>query len=254
MDATNAGKIAQKVSCILTAFPPGHDTMTQVVIADVADVSGPDLSVERSILGPEVDLVYRNDAMGDAELAAVCRDADVVVTDLAALNGNVIGQLRRCKLISVAGTGYSNVDLQAAEAAGVSVCAITEYCTDEATDHVMLLMLALCRKLAHYQKQVQEKKSWHFDSSLNCNMSSENKNLIDAAAFARMERLPIFINCARGELVDEAALIDALDTGQVSAAGLDVLSGEPPDLASSPLVGRDNVILTPQLRSIRRPH
>ena len=83
--------------------------------------------------------------------------------------------------------------------------------------------------------------------SLNCSMSTENEKLINAAAFARMSRRPIFINCARSELVDEAALIDALDSGKVAGAGIDVLSGEPPDLASWALAGRDNVIITPHI-------
>jgi D-3-phosphoglycerate dehydrogenase len=48
-------------------------------------------------------------------------------------------------------------------------------------------------------------------------------------------------------LIDEAALVKALDSGLISAAGLDVLSDEYPDLSSSPLTGRNNVILTPHV-------
>jgi phosphoglycerate dehydrogenase-like enzyme len=62
-----------------------------------------------------------------------------------------------------------------------------------------------------------------------------------------MRRSPILINCARGALIDEAALVSALDTGQVSAAGLDVLAEESPDLRASKLSGRANVILTPHV-------
>ena len=53
------------------------------------------------------------------------------------------------------------------------------------------------------------------------------------------------INCARGELVEEAALVDALKSGQVAGAALDVLTEEPPK--NSPFFGLDNVILTPHI-------
>jgi phosphoglycerate dehydrogenase-like enzyme len=81
--------------------------------------------------------------------------------------------------------------------------------------------------------------------SLSCRLTSDNEQLIDAEAFRRMTRNPIFINCARGRLVDEAALVHALDAGQISAAGLDVLRDESPDLHATGLIGRPNVILTP---------
>ena len=48
-------------------------------------------------------------------------------------------------------------------------------------------------------------------------------------------------------MIDEAALVKALDTGQISGAGLDVLAEEPPDLQSSELTGRSNVIITPHV-------
>jgi len=83
--------------------------------------------------------------------------------------------------------------------------------------------------------------------SLNCRLTSENEQMIDAEAFSQMCRRPVLINCARGGLLDESALADALDSGQISAAGLDLLCDETPDLTNSPLVGRHNVILTPHM-------
>jgi D-3-phosphoglycerate dehydrogenase len=83
--------------------------------------------------------------------------------------------------------------------------------------------------------------------SLNCTLNPESENLINADTLNQMQRKPILINCARGELVDEDALAVALDTGRISAAGLDVLRDEPPDLKTSKLAGRDNVIITPHV-------
>lgn len=65
------------------------------------------------------------------------------------------------------------------------------------------------------------------------------------ARFRQMAKHPIFLNAARGGSVDEAALIRALDSGLIRAAGLDVLEAEKPNLADCGLLERENVIVTP---------
>lgn len=77
------------------------------------------------------------------------------------------------------------------------------------------------------------------------NLNETNHGFFNAEKFAKMERGPILINLGRGLCVDEPALIEALDSGQIRAFGADVLYDETPDLANHPLVGRDNVIITP---------
>lgn len=73
----------------------------------------------------------------------------------------------------------------------------------------------------------------------------QNRGYFDEAFFRMLQNQPIFVNAARAETVDEAALAAALDEGLVSAAGLDVLENMGLDLTENPLVGRDNVIITP---------
>jgi D-3-phosphoglycerate dehydrogenase len=84
--------------------------------------------------------------------------------------------------------------------------------------------------------------------SIHAVLNSETHHLIDAACFAAMKPGALFINAARGAIVDEAALIEALRSGQIGGAGLDVFSQEPLALTGhplSPLFEMDNVILTP---------
>ncbi len=80
--------------------------------------------------------------------------------------------------------------------------------------------------------------------SVHAPLMAATRGLVNAAAFAKMKKGALVINTARGPLIDEAALVAALDSGQLGGAALDVVTSEP--LAKdSPLVGRDNVILTP---------
>jgi len=285
--------------------------MTRVVVTEFPESVKRELEVERAILGPEVEIVqYFCDGV-EENLVSACKDADVILADCTPLPRSVIEKLHRCKLprsvieklhrcklVSFAATGYDSIDLEAADEAGISVCAIDEYCTEEVADHTILMMLALSRRLTEYHDQVQRKFLWQFDSMTGisrmrdmtlgiigfgkigqavarrargfgmtviahdhhpaetvaadldvrfCDLTSHNEEMIDAEAFRQMRRKPIFINCARGGLVDEAALADALDTGQISAAGLDVLRDESPDLLATRLVARPNVILTPHM-------
>lgn len=80
--------------------------------------------------------------------------------------------------------------------------------------------------------------------SLHLPLNEETRHLLSDAEFAAMRPGAILINTARGGIVDEAALIRALDNGRISGAGIDVFSSEPPE-EDHPLLARDNVILTP---------
>jgi phosphoglycerate dehydrogenase-like enzyme len=80
--------------------------------------------------------------------------------------------------------------------------------------------------------------------SLHVPLNDSTQHLIDAAALGRMKPKAILINTCRGEVVDEAALIDVLQQGRILGAGLDTQEKEPPD-STNPLLTLPNVTLTP---------
>ena len=84
--------------------------------------------------------------------------------------------------------------------------------------------------------------------SLHCPLTESTHNLIDTNAFAQMKNSAIVINTARGGIVNEAALLQALQTGQIGGAGLDVLTDEPPP-ANHPLLNchLNNLVITPHI-------
>ena len=83
--------------------------------------------------------------------------------------------------------------------------------------------------------------------SLHCPATPETRHLMNADRFGRMQKHAFLINTARGDVVDEAALVTALKTGVIAGAGLDVFEQEP--LVAPELVGMENVALLPHLGS-----
>ena len=278
------------------------------------EAEGRDLSIERRNLPTSARVetfTYRGDVVS---LVAACREADAILTDYVPCDRAVLGQLSRCRLISVAATGWDCVDVAAAVERGVHVAAVGEYCTDEVADHTLALLLALNRRLLDYDRQVRTDRSWRWNDiqgvrrlagqtlglvgfgrigravcrralgfglhvraydpkvnpdvvahhgaqpasfeeilaqadilSLHCNLEASNRGLLDRAAFARMGKKPLLVNVARGALVVESDLVEALDRGLVAGAALDVLAEDSPDLARHPLAGRRDVLLTPHV-------
>ena len=86
--------------------------------------------------------------------------------------------------------------------------------------------------------------------SLHCPASAETRHLMNRERLARMRRSAFLINTARGDVVDEAALVQALSDGTIGGAGLDVFENEPQ--VSPALVSMENVVLLPHLGSATR--
>ena len=85
--------------------------------------------------------------------------------------------------------------------------------------------------------------------TLNCPLTPETTGLIDAAAFRAMKRTAVLVNVARGGVVVEADLVEALRGGTIAAAAFDVFETEPLP-ADSPLLALDNLVVTPHLAAI----
>ena len=80
--------------------------------------------------------------------------------------------------------------------------------------------------------------------SVSCPLTPETRHIVNAERLGLMKPTAYVINTARGPIVDQKAITEALQTGRIAGAGLDVLEQEPPD-PDDPLLKLDNVILSP---------
>jgi D-3-phosphoglycerate dehydrogenase / 2-oxoglutarate reductase len=283
--------------------------MSKTLIA-VADSPFPNLNPARAAL-KRVDAELRESKSSSAEdILAVAKECDGLLVTYSKLPGDLLRQLKRCKVIGRFGLGVDNIDLPAAKELGMVVTYVPDYCMREVSDHAMAMLLSLARKIPFSNKLVQAGR-WEMPSvvplnrlegqvlgliglggipramvpkaqafgykviaydpflpkemfaglkvesvslddlyarsdaiSVHAPLSPATRGLVNAAAFAKMKQGVLVVNTARGPLVDEAALVAALDSGKVGGAALDVVTTEPPP-KDSPLLGRDNVILTP---------
>ena len=244
------------------------------------------------------------------------RDADIVITNKVKLSGDVIAQANKLKLVAIAATGADNVDTDACNEMGISVCNVRNYAVHTVPEHTFALIFALRRSLAAYRSAVQAGR-WQeagqfcfFDYpikdlagstlgiigdgalgkatgevgkalglnvlfsafkgrddmgmlytpfekvleesdiiTLHCPLNEQTRDLISDAEFAKMRRRPLLINTARGGLVNEAALVRALNGNLISGAGFDVVTREPlpKDNPLNEILNHPAFILTPHV-------
>src|SRR5580704_17298551 len=275
----------------------------------VSDSVFPNLDPAGAVLakvGAEIRLA--KESTPDAILE-VARDADALLTTYAKITGDMIRQMRNCRIIARFGIGIDNVDVPVATSQGIVVTRVPDYCLDEVSENAMALLLALARKIPFansrthagnwkmlellpihrlrgtvlglvafgqiprlvtpkakafgirvvtYDPYVPDEvlsryavERLDFDElvrisdfiSIHTPLMPATHHLFNAEVFARMKPGAYVINTARGPIIDEAALAQALDMKQIAGAALDVMEKEPP--GASALFGRDNVILTP---------
>jgi D-3-phosphoglycerate dehydrogenase len=134
-----------------------------IVFAEMPEAAGRDLSIEREQLPPSARIetfTFRGDRQA---LIGACRDADAILTDYVPFDDPVLRCLHRCRIISVAATGWDCVDVAAAAVHGIRVACVGEYCTQEVADHTLALLLAMNRRLLAYHEQVQTHRDWRWN-------------------------------------------------------------------------------------------
>lgn len=281
----------------------------KIVVLNAAKMNY-DGKLDLTILGSDVT-VY-DDTAPDLILERI-QDAAIVVTKELPISAHLITQFPdRVKLLCEAGTGYNNIDMDAARQKGVTVCNIPAYSTQRVAHTAMMLMLNLSSSMGKQLSMLSRGDHSNFTQflgvdhlelngktlgiigtgnigktvakiaaaldmrvialarsprpdadgihyvtmdellsqsdyvSLHCPLNPDTRHIIDAEALAKMKPTAFLINTSRGPLVDEAALIAALQSGTIAGAGLDVQETEPPS-EGNPLYTLDNVILTPHM-------
>ena len=174
-----------------------------------------------------------------ALLLAVCRhvpQADASLRSGQWARNQFLGVQLYRKVLGIVGLGRVGAQVaRRAQAFEMTVIAYDPYINAEVAHELKVTLVGLDELLARADF-----------ITLNAALTPEARCIINAQTIARMKRGVRLVNCARGALVDEAALVDALRSGQIAAAGLDVYATEPLP-ADSALRTLANVVLTPHL-------
>lgn len=141
----------------------------------------------------------------------------------------------RGKTLGVVGLGRIGMEVaRRARAFGMTVVA-----------HDPFISPAIAREQGIQMKGLDELYGEAEYITLHVGLTPQTTGMINAASIAKMKKGVRLVNCARGELIDDAALAEALKRGHVAAAAVDVFSEEPPK--NSPLMSLENVIATPHI-------
>ena len=250
--------------------------------------------------------------MGNRWYAWGLDDARVLLVELAPVTRPVLEAAKSCVAVVRYGTGFDNIDLEAAAQLGIAATNVPGYAAQSVSEHTMALLLAVARRLVE-QVDLVRSGDWrsgdlrfrplglsgatlgivgvgaigkalsvrarafgmtvlgydpYLDDgelsphaaptelqvllarsdyvSLHLPLSPDTRGIIGVAALSGMKTGAVLINTSRGGLVDEQALLDALDTGQLSYAALDVTANEPL-AADDPLRSHPRVLVTPHV-------
>jgi D-3-phosphoglycerate dehydrogenase / 2-oxoglutarate reductase len=221
---------------------------------------------------PRLRAICRTGVGYDAIDLAACDDAGVVVTITPGVNHHSVAEHTIALLMGVA-RGFPELDRKVREnrwdrqarprvmGATLGIVGLGRIGQAVATRAVGLGLKVLAQEPFPNQEFVDR---WNIELvslddllarsdyvSLHCPAARECRHLINARTLARMKPGSVLINTARGSIVDEAALYDALKSGHLRGAGLDVFEVEPLPL-SSPLLTLDNVLLAGHVAGLDR--
>lgn len=247
------------------------------------------------------------------QLAAVCRDADVLLVNKAEVTRSLVERCPRLKYVGTYSTGYNNVDVQALREHGIVASNVPGYSTAAVCQHVFAMLLmhqgatdryaasvaqgdwiksgTFCYfpwrmhelfgktfgvygygnigravaavaaalgtevivytrtrpKNCPYKVVTQEEIFRNSDYlSLHCPLNDSTAKIVNARTLSMMKREAVLINTARGGLVDEVALAEALNSGKIGGACIDTIAAEPMK-GDCPLIGANNCIITPHI-------
>ena len=232
--------------------------MPKVLISDKMDPRAAAIFRER---GVEVDEIT---GKTPEELIAIIGDYDgLAIRSSTKVTKAILAAATNLKVIGRAGIGVDNVDIPYASAKGVIVMNTPFGNSITTAEHAIALMFALARQIPEANAQTQQGlwpkngfmgvEKADLDTllakadfiTLHTPLTDQTRNILSRENLAKTKKGVRIINCARGGLIDEAALKDALDSGQVAGAALDVFQTEP--AKDSPLFGTPNFICTPHL-------
>jgi D-3-phosphoglycerate dehydrogenase len=248
------------------------------------------------------------------ETIEAIKGADVILNGGIEMRKEVIDEIDTAQAIIVGSHGFNHIDHEAATEKGIMIVNCAGFCTEEVSNHAILLLMACAKKLTILHNLVRQGR-WGADTrnammpmspidgqtlglvalgniaraaarkaqalgmnviaydpyvapwvareyrvemvpsleelasrsdfvSMHTPLNNETRHLVGEPFFKAMKPTAYFINTCRGPTVDEAALIRALETGEIAGAGLDVFEQEPTP-ADNPLLKMDNVIVTP---------
>ncbi len=227
-------------------------------------------AVEEQLAGEFDAQLNRDDRpLETAGLQQALRTADgLLCTVTDRINAEVLAvEPLRARILANFGVGFNHIDLAVAQTRGLVVTNTPEVLTEDTADDAVMLMLMVARRAGEGEREVRA-GAWtgvvgelgatarpSVDDvvrdadfvSLHCPATPETRHLIDARRLKLMKPGAFLINTARGDVVDEQALVAALKARTIAGAGLDVYEREP---AMSPeLLTMENVVLLPHLGS-----
>ena len=182
------------------------------------------------------------------------RSAQAAILNRVVLGREEFSQLPDLRYVGTLATGYNTIDVRAAREYGVTVCNVPRYCEAAVAQHALSLLLCLCNKVERSSCLVREGRWVELETlfresdvvSLHCPLTKATQGLVDEKLLGLMKPTAFLINTARGGLLDEAALAQALRQGRLAGAGLDALTQEPPP-PDHPLLGVKSCVITPHV-------